>query len=74
MEQRQLFPMIHEKVQALLSGYVQHPQILDQIDRYIVPPELGARAGVLGAIALAIQAYRADQRSEPEVKSNRRSR
>ena len=30
--------------------------ILDHIDTYIVPPALGSKAGVLGAIALAKQA------------------
>jgi fructokinase len=55
MEQEQLFPLIRQKVQALLNGYVQSPSILEQIDEYIVPPGLGKRAGVLGAIALAQQ-------------------
>ena len=53
MEQSHLFPLIRQKVQSLLNGYVQSPAILDQIDGYIVPPALGKRAGVLGAIALA---------------------
>jgi len=38
---------------ALLNGYVQVPAILRDIECYIVPPGLGNRAGVLGAIALA---------------------
>ncbi len=53
MHQRHLFPMIRQKAQALLNGYVVKPQILDAIDGYIVPPGLGDRAGVLGALALA---------------------
>ena len=53
MQQAQLFPLIRQKVQALLNEYVQAPEILDQIDAYIVPPGLGSLAGVLGAIALA---------------------
>lgn len=55
MEQAQLFPLIRQKVQQLLNGYVQAPAILEEIDDYIVPPALGRRAGVLGAIALAWQ-------------------
>lgn len=53
MAQKQLFPMIRGEVQTLLNGYLQVPAILEEIDAYIVPPELGNRAGVLGAIALA---------------------
>ncbi len=53
MDQAQLFPMIQEKLQSLLSGYVATEQILNDIGNYIVPPKLGSRAGVLGAIALA---------------------
>ncbi len=56
MEQRQLFPLVRAEVQALLNGYIQAPAILEHIDAYIVPPALGNRAGVLGAIALAQQA------------------
>lgn len=55
MHQEHLFPMIREKVGSILNGYVQTPQILDALDRYIVPPALGDRAGVLGAMALAIE-------------------
>jgi fructokinase len=55
MEQPQLFPLIRRKTQELLNGYVQSPEILERIDQYIVPPGLGHRAGVLGAMALAEQ-------------------
>ena len=53
MQQPQLFPMVREKVQRLLNGYLQIPAILEGIDSYIVPPALGGEAGVKGAIALA---------------------
>ena len=56
MKQAQLFPLIRAKVQALLNGYVQSPNILEEIEAYIVPPGLGSLAGVCGAIALARQA------------------
>lgn len=56
MEQPQLMPMVRQKVQSYLNGYVQSPAILERIDSYIVPPALGNRAGVLGAFALAHQA------------------
>ncbi len=53
MDQPHLFPVVRKKVQQLLNGYVQAPAILEQIDDYIVPPGLGNKAGILGAIALA---------------------
>lgn len=53
MHQAHLFPMIRERVQTILQGYVRHAAVLDNIDAYIVPPILGDRAGVLGAMALA---------------------
>ena len=51
-----LIEMVREKTVAYLNGYVQHPAITEHIDSYIVPPGLGNKAGVLGAIALGIQA------------------
>jgi fructokinase len=62
MDQRHLFPLIHQKVPALLNGYVQSPAILEKIESYIVPPGLGNRAGVLGAMALAQNALSAANR------------
>lgn len=55
MQEPQLFPLVRRKVPPLINGYVQTPQIPEGIDEYIVPPGLGGRAGVLGAIALAQQ-------------------
>lgn len=55
MKQRQLFPLIWREVGALLNGYVDVPQIKQGIADYIVPPALGDRAGVLGAMAFARQ-------------------
>ena len=60
MHQRQLFPKIRTEVQRLLAGYVQHPDILEKIDTYIVPPGLGDRAGVLGALALGMSAVKTE--------------
>ncbi|WP_298817394.1 ROK family protein [Chloroflexus sp.] len=56
MSQPQMFPLVRAATQRWLNGYLQHPRILAQPEAFIVPPALGARAGVLGAIALAMQA------------------
>ncbi|GAB4532724.1 MAG: ROK family protein [Anaerolineales bacterium] len=54
MSQAHLFPRIRQRVLASLNGYVQSPAILARIEDYIVPPALGGRAGVLGALALTL--------------------
>jgi fructokinase len=54
MEHEGLFPLVRRKTQQFLNGYIQSPQITEKMDEYIVPPALGNRAGVLGAIALAL--------------------
>jgi fructokinase len=45
MRREELLPLVRAKLAALLGGYLDLTEI--------VPPQLGARAGVLGAIALA---------------------
>lgn len=56
-QQPQVMRMVWEKVPALLKGYIQSAQILENIEQYIVNPGLGNQSGVLGALALAEQAY-----------------
>jgi len=51
-----LLPVIRRNVQTFVNGYVQSPMITQAIEEYIVPPALGGRAGMLGAIALAQKA------------------
>lgn len=55
MQQSHLFPMVRSETLSLLNGYVRSQKILKNIENYIVPPGLGARAGVMGAVALARQ-------------------
>lgn len=53
MHQKELFPLIHKKVQDKLGGYIHRKEILTDIDSYIVPPVLGDNAGIMGAFLLA---------------------
>jgi fructokinase len=54
MQKDFMFPTVRNKVQVLLNAYIHHDILLKHIDQYILPPALGNRSGVLGAIALAI--------------------
>jgi len=47
MEQVQLFGMIRAELSEIVNGYIQLPE------SFVVPPGLGNRSGVLGALALA---------------------
>ena len=53
MKEPALLPHVRSRVQALASGYFDAPELGAAIDEYIVPPALGDRAGVLGALELA---------------------
>ena len=53
MRREHLLPAIRRQVRERLNGYVQDAAIIERIDDYIVPPLLGHRAGVAGAMALA---------------------
>jgi fructokinase len=56
MNQSRLFPLIHQRMLHWLAGYIDRVELLQHVDRYVVPPALGARAGVLGALSLALSA------------------
>ena len=55
MKQSHLFPLIRKKVQERLNGYIKVPEILENIENYIVYPELGDNAGICGGFALALR-------------------
>jgi fructokinase len=48
-----LLERVRAEVVALVNGYLAVPALGPEIGGYLVPPGLGGRAGVLGAIALA---------------------
>jgi fructokinase len=56
MARANLMPTVRRKLGEVLGGYVASPALTDGLERYLVAPALGERAGVLGAMALAIGA------------------
>ena len=48
-----LVSRVRDDLARLLNGYVQAPAILHAMDHYVVPPGLGSRSGVIGALELA---------------------
>jgi fructokinase len=56
MQQAHLFGLVRAELLELLNGYVQAPEITERVSEFVVPPLLGPRAGVLGALVLAEQA------------------
>ena len=57
MQQTHLFPTVQQELARLLNNYIQASEVLDKIEQYVVPPQLGNRSGVLGALVLADRAY-----------------
>jgi fructokinase len=57
-KQPTLLPLVRDQVRTLLAGYIDADELDDGLDEFIVPPALGDRAGVLGAIELARTATR----------------
>ncbi len=63
MQQTRLFELTRKELARLLNGYISTTEITDGLDRFVSPPLLGQRAGVLGALALAEQAAGEGRRS-----------
>ena len=59
MEHQSIFPLVREKVRKYLNGYIASPVIAGDMEAFIVPPGLGKRSGILGAMRLAKMAERA---------------
>lgn len=53
MDRRGLHDRIRARLPELVAGYLETPLLGQEIGAFVVPPALGDRAGVLGAIALA---------------------
>lgn len=53
MQHQALFPLIRQKVREVLNGYIVSPIFAGEMEDVIVPPGLGKRSGILGALAMA---------------------
>lgn len=62
MQQQWLFPLMRSELVQLLNGYVQSRKLEAEVEEYVVPAKLANRAGIVGAFALAEQAYQEQQR------------
>ena len=56
MNQARLLEPIRRRMRHWLGGYIERNEVLSDDSGYIVTPALGERAGVLGALALAVDA------------------
>jgi fructokinase len=56
MQRSPMLPSVRTRLRDLVGGYLDTRSLAQDIDRYLVAPALGDRAGVLGAIALAAAA------------------
>lgn len=56
MKQAHLLQRVRRELQHVFNGYLQSPEILQHIQRFVVPPQLGGKAGISGALALAMAA------------------
>lgn len=53
MDREPMMDAVRGRLRDLVGGYLATPLLGERIDEYLVPPELGDDAGVLGALALA---------------------
>lgn len=60
MRRANLFPLVRAKTLELLNRYIQSAAISNRIDEYVVAPQLGDNAGILGAFALASEIAKAE--------------
>jgi fructokinase len=61
MERPALLGAVRAELSRLIGGYLDRPQLDGNLVDFLVAPELGDEAGVLGAIALARDALEASR-------------
>ena len=57
MAQAHLFPRVRASLRELLNGYLDFAAYDIELDDLVVPAQLGGRAGVIGALQLAADAF-----------------
>jgi fructokinase len=67
MQQAWVLPLVQQETVRLLSGYFPLPLLLEHMERYLVAPELGNNAGVLGALALGLDLIPAPSAPRPRA-------
>ncbi len=65
MNQVHLLPHIRRYLVEIMNGYVQGDEFARRVDDYIVPAQLGQKAGLFGALVLAEQALARSGESAP---------
>jgi fructokinase len=63
----QILGYVRELLVESLNGYLDLEELTGGVERYVVAPGLGARAGALGAVALAADAYANAQATRARV-------
>jgi len=58
MKSPPLLASVRSWLPRILAGYPRSPRLEGSLDEYIQPPTLGDRAGALGALALAAEAFK----------------
>lgn len=64
MEQPHLIPLIRAKLTQHLNGYLSIPELGRDIENFVVSPGLGARSGLLGALALGKMGLAANKKGK----------
>ena len=66
-----LFPRVRERMQKLLNGYVQCPEITTPagVAAYVTPSTWGNDAGLVGALTLAAKAHKQQQQRDAAAAS-----
>lgn len=56
LTRQSLFPRIRKHFATFNAGYIAHPRVTQELDKYIVPSRFGNSVGIIGALELARRA------------------